>query len=192
MTDFARESEMAPPVRAWLEAQGLTVKAEVSTRHGTCDLVGCSINPEKARTRVAMRKATVRTLVQCARLLEEGVDWLPVHDRLVFVELKLSRVAEVFHQAYRHKYLSESYAALPLVIAERQAGKDRWTRHGIGLLGVTPDEVRVFVPATELDGEERFRWQQVSIAERFWKTRDGADSELRTKRLAASAAERTE
>ena len=126
------------------------------------------------------------TLAQCAKRLKEGVDWLPLHDSLVFVELKLSRVAAVFHQAYNHTIVGESYAALPLSVAERVVGQERWTRYGVGLLGVAEDGVTVFHPAMKANVLDEYGWQQVAIVERFWKDR------RKQRTLAAKAAERTE
>ena len=164
---FAFEREMTPIVTDWLRSQGLFVKEEVYTTAGVCDLVGCSINPEAERRRVRARKASAMIRKHLSRL-GELPPWLPIHDRLVLVELKLAKAAEVFRQAYGHHYLGESYAAMPLCRAERDAGKDRWRRYGVGLLGVTEQAVTVLVEPRQ---PESLNWYALVIAERFWRDR---------------------
>jgi hypothetical protein len=50
--NFRYESEMTKPVADWLLSQGLQVKREYPTPWGICDLVGCSLNKNKIRTRL--------------------------------------------------------------------------------------------------------------------------------------------
>src|SRR5579859_2758384 len=52
--------------------------------------------------------------------------WAPMHDRIVAVELKLSRVSEALAQAVSNRaFATESYIGLPAKAAERLAGSDR-------------------------------------------------------------------
>jgi hypothetical protein len=145
----------------------MLVKAEVATTVGACDLVGCSINRVAEGTRVRVRQASKMDVRMCGSVARFGMAWWPLHDRLVFVELKLSRVSEVFHQAYNRARWGEAFAAMPDAIARRSLHRECWERYGVGLLAVG-STVEVLVPArlaTETD------WQTVSIVDRFWRER---------------------
>lgn len=54
---FAREREMARPVRSWLMSQGLQVKQEYSTPWGICDFVAASLNRTLVRKRLELRQS---------------------------------------------------------------------------------------------------------------------------------------
>lgn len=49
---FGRESEMAQPVRDWLERQRLWVKQEFSVPWGICDFVAVSLNARRVAKRL--------------------------------------------------------------------------------------------------------------------------------------------
>ncbi len=53
---FAQEREMAPPVRSWLTAQKLLVKAEYASPWGICDFVGLSFDPTRVRQRLRLHQ----------------------------------------------------------------------------------------------------------------------------------------
>ncbi|MDB4916648.1 MAG: hypothetical protein JWM95_4292 [Gemmatimonadetes bacterium] len=99
--------------------------------------------------------------------------WMPLHDRLVAVELKLSRIDEVLRQARRNLgFADESYVALPSSNARRVAsGLQRWDSFmasGIGLLAVGTDRCEVLVRArpkpSGTDGAIQFY-----CVEKFWR-----------------------
>ena len=103
--------------------------------------------------------------------------WMPLQDRLVAVELKLSRVKEAMHQALSNLgFAEESYVGLPAKVARRMASdSSRWSGFfdaGIGLLSVTPRGCKPLVPARErktpdsTDGVLQFY-----CVEKFWRTR---------------------
>jgi hypothetical protein len=50
--NFRYESEMTKTVEDWLLSQGMHVKREYPTPWGICDLVGCSLNKNKAKQRL--------------------------------------------------------------------------------------------------------------------------------------------
>jgi len=58
VANFAQEREMATPVRSWLQAQKLLVKAEYSSPWGLCDFVGLSFDPRRVRQRLRLRQRT--------------------------------------------------------------------------------------------------------------------------------------
>ena len=153
-----------------MESQGLTSRREVYTWDGTCDLVGCSINAEAAAARVRARRATPLSYRTLEPMIQHGVlvaevEWLPIHDSLVFAELKLSRMAEVYRQARSHLSMGRSYAALPMEVAKKCLRQERWKEAGIGLLGIN-GEAHELLPAQE---PEEVNWQAVLIVERFWR-----------------------
>jgi len=51
---FKYESQMVMPAEQWLKSEGLITKKEFSTPWGICDLVGCSLDREKVRERLAL------------------------------------------------------------------------------------------------------------------------------------------
>lgn len=101
--------------------------------------------------------------------------WMPLQDRLVAVELKLSRIEEAMRQALNNvAFADESYVALPDAIAKRVASRpSRWSRFfeaGVGLLGVTPHRCRVVVSPKKAE-----QWKdkpvQLYCVEKFWRSR---------------------
>jgi hypothetical protein len=82
--------------------------------------------------------------------LQKVNGWMPLQDRLVAVELKLSRVAEAMRQALNHLgFAEESYVGLPANVARRVASSAfRWSdffEAGVGLLSVTQRGCKVLV-----------------------------------------------
>lgn len=112
MSDFALEKEMVPVVCSWLESQGMWVRPEVWMPTGICDLVACSFNAERLALRVQAGYKP-RSTRQSARDIDRGAPWLPLHERILFIELKLARRAEAWRQALRHCVFGESYVAMP-------------------------------------------------------------------------------
>ena len=96
--------------------------------------------------------------------------WYPLHDRLVSVELKLSRVSEVVRQAKTNLSLSgESYIGLPSTLVRRVSGArlEELRLAGLGLLSVTRSTCEVVVKARSNDkGDELMA---AHCGERFWR-----------------------
>lgn len=74
------------------------------------------------------------TLTRCT-------DWMPYHELLIAVELKLKRIDEALAQAKRHKAITPaSYVGMPGLIAERILKSERkraeFQEAGIGLLSI--------------------------------------------------------
>lgn len=103
--------------------------------------------------------------------------WVPLHRRIVAVELKLSRVSEALAQAISHRaFATESYVALPTEIAQRMAKSSRASEFhasGVGILGVTKDSCKVVLPSSSL-GIQIEPSIQMHCIERFWRTRDSS------------------
>lgn len=107
--------------------------------------------------------------------LQKENGWYPLQDRLVAVELKLSRVAEAMRQALNNLgFATESYVGLPAQVARRVASdSSRWSDFfgaGVGLLSVTRRGCKVIVPprpnAAWIDHAV-----QLYCVEKFWRTR---------------------
>ncbi len=164
MSDFAFEKDMTPIVAAWMREQGLLVRPETRL-WSLCDIVGCALNVDRLELRLGRRQG-----------------WRPLQDRIIAVELKLSRVTDVLHQAYNNlSWVDESYAAMPVGIARRVYGrKERWGkywRNGIGLLAVDGACSVLIPPRPNVMADPRRVERQV---EKFFRER---------KTLAAAAAE---
>ena len=219
---FAYEREMVEPAARWLRAQGLMVKREFPTPWGICDLVGCSLNKNKVRTRLRLRQTKpIRSQlrVHLLSLIPEqetgdsvGVEdlyrafepyldkerierevqrlvkdrfvhpagdetfckrngWMPLHKRLIAVELKLTRIDDALHQAINNLgFADESYVALPTDVAKRLIkGKRRpdFNEKGIGILAVSPDTCRRALPPRKQEPSTTNTTQAYSV-ERFW------------------------
>jgi len=104
--------------------------------------------------------------------------WAPIHDRIVAVELKLSRISEALSQALSNcSFATESYIALPKLTASRFADNARYSEFreaGIGVLGVTRTSCKVISPAQARYAQDDTL--QMHCVERFWRTRDNSSS----------------
>ncbi len=102
--------------------------------------------------------------------------WVPLHNRIVAVELKLSRTSEVLGQAASHRaFASESYVAMPVENAER-AAETRFAEFyaaGVGILGVTRSACKVLLRSSA-SGVAVQATLQAHCVERFWRTRDNS------------------
>ena len=100
---------------------------------------------------------------------------MPLQDRMVAVELKLSRVEEAMRQALNNlAFADESYVALPGDIARRVASTpSRWSTFfaaGVGLLGVTRSRCQVVVAPRKIE-QWRDKPVQLYCVEKFWRSR---------------------
>lgn len=105
--------------------------------------------------------------------LQKVNGWMPLHDRLIAVELKLSRIKEAMHQAANNLgFAGESYVGLPTDVAQRVArNPSRWAGFfdtGVGLLGVSEHGCKVLVKSRSAT-----RWTDFAIqlhcVEKFWR-----------------------
>lgn len=106
--------------------------------------------------------------------LQRSNGWLPLHRRLVAVELKLSRVVEALNQASCHLgCVDEAYVGFPRDLARRvvrSSSRRSFAERGVGILGVTPDGCRVLLRA-RLRGARPDAVLQAHCTERFWRSR---------------------
>jgi hypothetical protein len=100
--------------------------------------------------------------------------WMPLHKRLIAIELKLSRLSDAVHQAAANRdFADESYVGLPMDLARRVSSSSHRVDvadAGVGLIGVAPEGCRCLIrakssvkasPITQLHCVERFWPQQV-------------------------------
>lgn len=101
--------------------------------------------------------------------------WMPLQDRLIAVELKLSRIQDAMHQAMNNLgFAEESYVGLPAAIARRVASNpSRWSAFfdaGVGLLSVSRHHCDVLLQPRTTEG-----WTDAAVqfccVEKFWRTR---------------------
>jgi hypothetical protein len=100
--------------------------------------------------------------------------WAPLHERVVAVELKLSRVSEALAQAITHRvFATESYVAMPSTIADRLVKSTRsseFRKAGVGVVAVNRRTCKILLPASQAGiGPEPVL--QMHCVERFWRTR---------------------
>jgi len=99
--------------------------------------------------------------------------WVPLHNRIVAVELKLSRTSEALGQAASHRaFAGESYVAMPSKVAER-AAETRFAEFqasGVGILAVTRNACKVLLSSSGF-GVPLQPILQAHCVERFWRTR---------------------
>ena len=123
-----------------------------------------------------VRRLVARKFVRVGNngLLQKIDGWVPLHDRIIAVELKLLRVADVLSQAASHlRFASESYAGLPAQLALRIAGGQRsedFRRAGVGILAVSGRDCCVVLPAHRQPSTAD-PVMQMHCVERFWRSR---------------------
>ncbi len=132
--------------------------------------------PEEVVSDETARLITDRFVVSPSRgRLQKVNGWMPLQDRLVAVELKLSRIDEAMQQAFNNLgFAEESYVGLPVEVARRVAANaSRWSDYfdaGVGLLSVARRGCQVLVPA-----RNAMNWADTAIqlycVEKFWRTR---------------------
>jgi len=98
--------------------------------------------------------------------------WVPLHRRLVALELKLERIEDALRQARDNtEFADESYVGLPLDVAYQVARgrkKQAFTDTGIGILGVSREQCRVILKARRQTAQPD-NPIQVHCTERFWQ-----------------------
>jgi len=115
-----------------------------------------------------------RFVISCSRRrLQKRNGWMPLHDRIVAIEMKLFKVEEAMHQAANNLgFADESYVALPANVAGRVTSVPaRWSKFfelGIGLLGVTHRRCEVVRSAQKTRNWVDDAVQLYSV-DKFWK-----------------------
>lgn len=100
--------------------------------------------------------------------------WVPLHKRIVAVELKLTRISQALCQAASNRaFATESYVALPWEMAHKLSKGRRssdFNNAGVGILAVAHHACRVTLPVST-DGIQADPTLQMHCVERFWRSR---------------------
>lgn len=122
---FDRERDMRTPVCQWLRAHGCFYAVEMWLA-GIADIVAGQYGPRPAARRI------------------------PPVTKIVAIELKRHDIAGVVSQCRANQHFVDlTYAAMPLDRCEQMTRRSRakFADKGIGLLSVTPDEVKILIDA---------------------------------------------
>jgi hypothetical protein len=97
--------------------------------------------------------------------------WMPLHKRLVAVELKLTRIDDALHQAINNLgFADESYVGLPSESAYRVINSKKkmdFHRGGVGVLAIASGGCRVVLRTNKRWSDSETVSQAYSV-ERFW------------------------
>ncbi len=98
--------------------------------------------------------------------------WMPLHKKLVALELKLSRVQDALRQAVSNReFADESYVGLPLDRALRlmsTKNKAQFLENGIGILAVGATRCKVLLRSKPIKARASEILQR-HFVERFWR-----------------------
>lgn len=103
--------------------------------------------------------------------LQKQNGWMPLHKKILALELKLTRINDALHQAINNlEFADESYVGLPMQKAMQVVGgkkKTKFSRNGIGVLGISSQECKVLLKPdrTKATANEII---QAHCVERFW------------------------
>ena len=159
---FQLESEMRPAVEAWLQSRVQYIQHEAWCLTPICDLLGFSFRAEAVQQRIQMRQRTPLPM----HMWGETRPWMPLYEKVVAVEMKLSKMAKVLFQAQMHyREVTESWVAMPEPFASRIVAKCREPGIGVLAVGETCD---VLLPARVHDPDSP-SWNHHRIAETFWR-----------------------
>lgn len=97
--------------------------------------------------------------------------WMPLHNKIIMIELKLNRIKEVFHQAYNNLAIAtDSYAAFPMDVAMnlvKNPKSQKFGDAGIGILGIDRNRCEVVLETRPNDSADKTL--QFYYLDRFWK-----------------------
>ncbi len=131
--------------------------------------------PEEAVRKETERLIADRFVILSSKTRLQKINgWMPLQDRLIAVELKLSRVEEAMRQALNNlAFADESYVALPADNAKRvESTPSRWSTFfsaGVGLLSVTHSRCQVMIAPKKTE-QWRDKAAQLYCVEKFWRS----------------------
>lgn len=114
--------------------------------------------------------------------LQKRNGWAPLQERLVALELKLSRVEDAFSQALSNLvFADESYVGLPASAAGRLLETRRcheFERSGVGIVSISRDSCTIILPSRRqnLPVDPLI---QMRCVERFWRIRSHGPTMVR-------------
>ena len=132
----------------------------------------CFVRTEEIDCEVEKLVADKFVTVTAKGRLQRVNGWMPLHDRIVAVELKISRIEEVISQATANLQLTNfSYIALPTAVARRlivNGSIGRVQKIGIGLLSVSKSRCEQLI-APRSTSDSINKEAQLHCVERFWR-----------------------
>jgi hypothetical protein len=174
------ELRQTKPVTSIVRAALLLMIPDVEKRESTNipNLVrACgSVIPEETVVREVERLVREQFVVRSgSSRLQKLNGWVPLHERLVAVELKISKVAEALGQARNNLgFADESFVGLPAALARgveaNALRRADFVAAGVGLLGVTHSCCELLIPAqsNRIVSDEAL---QLYCVEKFWRSR---------------------
>ncbi len=163
---FRFEKDMTAIVSGFLRSLGCVV-IEESALLNNCDVTGCVFNDAAVRERIGRRQKTPlspRELHLMRMDKKPWPEWMPIYDRIIAVELKLTRMAEVIDQAYLDAYcVTDSYIAMPRDYAVKAVEKANTAK--VGVIAVDEGCEVILEPAHHKHRNAH------DLAENFWRCR---------------------
>ena len=100
--------------------------------------------------------------------------WVPLHNKVVALELKLTRINDALHQAINHlEFADESYVGLPMETGQRLVNtgkKSEFVQEGIGVVGIGPKKCKIILKP-DPNKSHHNEIVRMHCVERFWRTR---------------------
>lgn len=145
---------------------------------------GNSITHQKVRSHFEEFIDSTRIDLEIARLIKDRFvigtsrnrlqkqnGWMPLHKKILALELKLARINDALHQAANNlEFADESYVGLPMQKAMQVVNgkkKTEFSKKGIGILGVSPQKCRVLLKSDSTKANPN-KIMQAHCVERFW------------------------
>jgi hypothetical protein len=132
---------------------------------------------DEDRIALALDQLMKDKFVQTTRagLFQKLNGWMPLHKRLVALELKLSRINDALHQAISNlEFADESYVGIPVEIGKsliNSRKKSEFVHEGIGIVGISQKRCKVLLNSNPTAKPHKNQIIQTHCVERFWRTR---------------------
>ena len=167
-----QRNAIGPPHRiALLRLVPLPEAGRTITTEELSSQIGRPIQWVRNELRALARRRFVRELADGS--FQNLSQWVPLHRRIVSVELKLGRIEEAIAQARAHlAFATESFVGLPTATAERlvrNSRKQYLQGSRVGLLSVSAQGAKVLVPAETGPDQDSDATLQMHCVERFWR-----------------------
>lgn len=131
---------------------------------------------DEDRIALALDQLMKDKFVQTTRagLFQKLNGWMPLHKRLVALELKLTRINEALHQAISNlEFADESYVGIPVEIGKsliNSRKKSEFVHEGIGIVGINQKGGNVLLESNATTKPWKNQIVQMHCIERFWRT----------------------
>ena len=150
------------------------VESQHAMRRATlCNMFAGFLSPEEVDRDLAILEANGFVRRHGTQSFQKVNGWMPLHSRLVAVELKRQRVEDALSQARKNKELTwESYVGLPAALAERLCATPKRTgfdADGVGLLSVGSGAAWVLIAPRRCEGRPNPSIEAHCV-ERFWSS----------------------